>query len=68
MINVMEMGMSATQMEIDMRDSLKKVRLTVKEYITGTLEKFLMVNGNMVLRKEMGFGKELMEIHTLENG
>lgn len=68
MIKEQEAGMKGTQMETGMRDRLKRVRLTEKEFITGTLEKCMMESGNMELKKEMVFGKELMAILILENG
>lgn len=60
--------MSVIQTGTNMRDNLKEGKQLGKESITGSQEKSMMVNGNMELKKEMVFGKELMEIHTLENG
>lgn len=68
MIKEQEAGMKGTQMETGMRDRLKRVRLTEKGFITGTLEKSMMESGNMESKKEMASGKELMAILILENG
>jgi len=60
--------MSVIQTGTNMRGNLNEERLMEREFTTGALEKSMMVNGNMVSKKETVFGKELMAIRTLANG
>lgn len=60
--------MSVIQTGTSMRANLKEGRQMGKESTTGALEKSMMVNGNMELKKETVFGRELMAIPILENG
>ena len=60
--------MSVIQTGTNTRGNLNEEKQLVREFTTGTLEKSMMVNGNMGLKKETVFGKELMAIPILENG
>jgi hypothetical protein len=47
MISGMEMGMSAIRMGTSMKGNSRKVKLMEKEFITGTLRRYLMENGKL---------------------
>ena len=55
-------------MVILIKVNIKMVKHMAKEYILGLMEKSMMVNGLMELRKVMVFGRVLMEILILANG
>jgi len=68
MISEQVAGMKGTQMETGMKGNSTRAKLTVREFITGTLGRCLMESGDKGWRKEMASGKELMETRTLGNG
>jgi hypothetical protein len=47
MISGMEAGMSAIRMGTSMKGNSRKVKLMAKEFITGTLGRYLMENGKL---------------------
>jgi hypothetical protein len=64
----MEKDMRGIQITTGMREISLMERLMVREFIHGLMQKFMMENGGMVLRKAMEYGRESLEIHILENG
>jgi hypothetical protein len=55
-------------METDMKEIFIMERLMEKEFIIGLMERFMMVNGEMELRKVMECGEVFLVIHILVNG
>jgi hypothetical protein len=64
----MEKVMRDTQMEINMREIFKMEKHMEKVSMLGWMEKFLMVNGRMELKKATEYGKASLVIHSLESG
>ena len=68
MIREIKKDMSVIAMEILMRVISRKVKLMVKEYIIGLMEKYMMANGVKELKMVMECGKESLVIAIWVNG
>jgi hypothetical protein len=55
-------------MEINMKEIFIMVKLMEKEFIIGLMERSMMENGEMELRKVMECGEAFLVIHILVNG
>lgn len=55
-------------MEINMKEIFIMVKLMEKEFIIGLMEKSMMENGEMELRKVMECGEAFLVIHISVNG
>lgn len=62
------MATSLTPMAIAISVVLHKAKHMETAYINGVMEKYMMENGKMGSRMEMGCGKGSMEIAILANG
>ena len=56
------------QTVISMRVTSRRERLMERAFIIGQMERSMMVNGKMELRKVMACGKVFLETHIWDNG
>ena len=61
-IKGMAKDLKSLLMEISMKENIQMVKLMEREYFTGIMGKFMMVNGLKVLKRDMECGKVLREI------
>lgn len=56
------------QMEINIKENMRMVKLTEKERIHGEIMKYMMENGKVDKKMGMAFGREFRGIVILDNG
>lgn len=67
-IREIKKGMNDTAMAIHMKGTFKKVKLMAKEFTTGLMVKYMMVNGVKELKMVTECGKEYLVIVIWDSG